>query len=235
MSETHTLPAGLAAGKPLEETVAVVAVPVDTKPEISLPRANTQVPPLLFSPPTLLGRRIRHVLFLLALGISSTNRLREITAPENESQWQDFKSALFSRVGNINVVASLILATTAAFLTTEPGTSIANWLQPMPYVTILAAFCLAFLAVGCGTFLLFVLMDVQANSLRELSHRPWKFTLALTLLALPTLFVGAAGAAGIVGLCGAVWCGDNAVAKAGLTLTVALTAGIVLGFVGTVF
>ncbi|KAF9219845.1 hypothetical protein BS17DRAFT_369295 [Gyrodon lividus] len=125
--------------------------------------------------------------------------------------------------------------TTAAFLTTQPATSIANWLRPMPYVTLLAAFCLAFLGVGCGTFLLFVLMDAQAESLRQLSHRPVKFTLALTLLALPTLFVGAAGATGIVALAGAVWCGDNAVAKAGLTLTVVLTAAIVGGFMGLVF
>ncbi|KAI0929253.1 hypothetical protein AcW2_004999 [Taiwanofungus camphoratus] len=169
------------------------------------------------SPDTHWGRRIRHVLFLLSLGISSTNRLQEITAPGREADWKDFMTALLTRVGNINVVSSLILATDAAFLTTSPSTSIADWLQPMPYVILLATFCLAFLAVGCGTFLQFVLMDAQAKSLRELSHHP-----------------RAAGAGGIVALCGAVWYGDNAFAKAGLTLTVAGTVGAVLGFVATV-
>ena len=105
------------------------------------------------------------------------------------AEWRDFMQGLFNRAANVNVVSSLILAyvvmfqtpsplyynlltpqllhstttsTTAAFITTDPPTSIAVWTAPMPYVTLMAAFCLGFLSVGCGTFLLFVLSDAQA-------------------------------------------------------------------------
>lgn len=61
-------------------------------------------------------------------------------------------------------------STMAAFLTTTPGTSIANWLHPVPYILLLGAFCLAYLAVGTGIFLLFILMDVRSQSLRVSRH-----------------------------------------------------------------
>ncbi|KAF8836155.1 hypothetical protein BDN67DRAFT_1014920 [Paxillus ammoniavirescens] len=141
------------------------------------------------------GQRVLNVLFLFAIGVPTTQRLREITAVKNEAQWQDFKSTLLFRLGNVNVVGSLILASTAAFLTTQPGTSMADWSRPLPYLTLIAAVCLAGNGVGCGTFLLLILTDAQAESFRQLSHHPRELTLALTLIAFPTILIGAAGVA----------------------------------------
>ncbi|KDQ51842.1 hypothetical protein JAAARDRAFT_198718 [Jaapia argillacea MUCL 33604] len=180
-------------------------------------------------------RRFCRVACLLGMGTSSMDRLKEITAEGNEAHWKEFKDAMFNRVANVNVVSSLILATTAAFLTTTPPSPIAPWLNPMPYVTLLAAFCLGFVGVGCGTFLLFVLSDSRASSFRELAQTPWKFWAAMWLLASPSLFVGAAGCSGIVALCGAVWFGDSTFAKAGLTITCTLTGLTVFTFCAIVF
>ncbi|KIJ05673.1 hypothetical protein PAXINDRAFT_103680 [Paxillus involutus ATCC 200175] len=148
------------------------------------------------------GHRVLNVLFLFAIGVPTTQRLREITAAKNEDQWQDFKSTLLFRLGNVNVVGSLILASTAAFLTTQPGTSMADWSRPLPYLTLIAAVCLAGNGVGCGTFLLLILTDAQAESLRQLSHHPRELTLALTLIALPTILIGTAGIAIAIALLG---------------------------------
>jgi hypothetical protein len=48
------------------------------------------------------------VIVLLGMGVESLERLTEIT--EDETEWKQFKEALASRVGNVNVVSALILA-----------------------------------------------------------------------------------------------------------------------------
>lgn len=42
------------------------------------------------------------------MGVGSLERLTEIT--ESEPEWREFKLALLSRVGNVNVVSALVLA-----------------------------------------------------------------------------------------------------------------------------
>ncbi|KIK81901.1 hypothetical protein PAXRUDRAFT_154967 [Paxillus rubicundulus Ve08.2h10] len=162
------------------------------------------------------------VLFLFAIGVPTTQRLREITATRNEAQWKEFKSTLLFRLGNVNVVGSLILASTAAFLTTQPGTFMADWSRPLPYLAFITAVCLAGNGVGCGTFLLLVLTDAQAGSIRQLSRHPRELGLVLALIALPTILIGAAGIAIAIALVGAVWCGDSVAAKAGAMVTAVL-------------
>ncbi|KAF8836149.1 hypothetical protein BDN67DRAFT_974544 [Paxillus ammoniavirescens] len=167
------------------------------------------------------GRLLRAVLILFAFGVSA-QRLAVIIGPggrNDEKKWQDFKSALLGRIQNVNVVSALVLSTTAAFLTTAPGSAMANWLQPLSYLVLLGAICMAFLATACGTFLLLALVDFQAESLRQLFDRPVKFTSVLLMLALPIVLTGLAGSAVVLALMIAVWYGDNAVAKAGLTAT----------------
>ncbi|KAF8836153.1 hypothetical protein BDN67DRAFT_1014919 [Paxillus ammoniavirescens] len=169
---------------------------------------------------------ILNVVFLLAIGVPTVQRMREITAPENAAQWQNFKSAQLSRLGNLNVVGSLILATTAAFLTTQPTTPIVNWTRQVPYLMFIAAVCLAGNGVGCGTFLLLILMDAQAESLRQLLDHPVEFMLVLTLLACPTLLILGAGSMVSIGLMIAVLCGNNIHAKVEVAVTwVARTGG----------
>ncbi|KIK81904.1 hypothetical protein PAXRUDRAFT_806146 [Paxillus rubicundulus Ve08.2h10] len=167
-------------------------------------------------------QRILNVLFLFAIGVPTIRRMREITSPENAAQWQDFKSAQLSRLGNLNVIGSLILATTAAFLTTQPTTPMINWLEPVPYLTLIAAVCLAGNGVGCGTFLLLILMDAQAQFLRQLFDHPVEFMLVLTLLACPTLLIAGAGLMVSIALMSAVLYGNNIHAKVEVAVTIVL-------------
>ncbi|KAK7692121.1 hypothetical protein QCA50_003740 [Cerrena zonata] len=183
-------------------------------------------------------RKAAKILCLLGLGTPNVDRILHMADLASRpgadgAEWRDFMQGLFNRAANVNVVSSLILATTAAFLTTDPPTSIAIWTHPMPYVTLMAAFCLGFLSVGCGTFLLFVLSDAQAAAFKDLAHRPWRFWSAICLLGAPTIFVGMAGLSGILALCFSVWHGDNLFAKMGLTLTITVTF-TVIGFFGAV-
>ncbi|KAF8836442.1 hypothetical protein BDN67DRAFT_974203 [Paxillus ammoniavirescens] len=192
--------------------------------------ANTEImdPPndaLLFvSPATDYRQRMLDTLFLMiSLGLPTIKRLNEIIAPENKNEWKDFKSDLSSHVQNVTLVAALILGTTAVFLTTQPTTSIANWIRPMPYLTLIVAIGLAGAGVGCGMFLTLILVDVQPRTLERLSEGHLGIT--LTLLGLPALCTNAAGIVLLVALTGSVWCGDNAVAKVEVAiLTVALIA-----------
>lgn len=48
------------------------------------------------------------MLVLLGMGVESLERLTDIT--EDETEWRRFKEALSSRVANVNVVSTLILA-----------------------------------------------------------------------------------------------------------------------------
>ncbi|TFK47452.1 hypothetical protein OE88DRAFT_1666249 [Heliocybe sulcata] len=174
-------------------------------------------------------KRLATVLCLLAMGAPSVERIAE-HAGADEDSWREFKKTLFDRIANVNVVSSLILATTAAFLTTDPPTQFARWDRQMPYVTLLAAFCLGYIGAGSGVFLLFVLADVQGTSLKDLMRTPWKFWLAMLLLAMPVLFVGMAGGTAIIALTGAIWLGDSVAAKVVLTTTLSLTVSVVSSF-----
>ncbi|KAG6855911.1 hypothetical protein H0H87_009477 [Tephrocybe sp. NHM501043] len=173
-------------------------------------------------------RRITQILAsivcLLAMGTTSLDRVIEITGADREEDFQKFKEALFARVSNVNVVSGLILATTAAFLTTDPPTQGVNWNKNVPYNFILAAFCIAFLGAGSGTFLLFVLSDVQSVAFRNLMQKPWHFWCALYLIGSPSLYVGTSGGTAIIGLCFAAWEGTNLVAKLGAAATLGMTA-----------
>ena len=55
------------------------------------------------------------------------------------------------------------------------------------------------------------------------------------LMAAPVLFVGASGGIAIVGLCAAVWLGNDGFAKAVITFTMVSVISIIFGFVVTVF
>ncbi|KIK79600.1 hypothetical protein PAXRUDRAFT_28371 [Paxillus rubicundulus Ve08.2h10] len=167
-------------------------------------------------------QRILDALFLISLGLPTIERLNAIVAPENKDQWKDFKYDLSSRVQNITLVAALILGTTAVFLTTQPTTTIANWIQPMPYMTLIVTLILAASGVGSGMFLSLIFTDVQPRTLEQLSKGRVGFVLALTLLALPTFCTYSAGIMAIISLTGAVWCGDHVAVKGGATFMAAM-------------
>ncbi|KAL0949767.1 hypothetical protein HGRIS_009806 [Hohenbuehelia grisea] len=155
----------------------------------------------------------------MVLGVPTLEQIYELTSPGNEDGWNKYQTTLSSRLANVTVVSSLVLATTSAFLTTEPPTTIVNWLHPMPYVTLIAAFCAGFLSVGSGIFLYFVIVNTKPTRLRRLLFHPVRLTMGMVLMATPTLFLAASGGSVMVSMCGAVWLGDNIVAKIGLVAT----------------
>ena len=59
------------------------------------------------------------MLELLGMGVESLERLTVIT--EDETEWREFKAALSSRVGNVNVVSALILACVFVLGSTADG------------------------------------------------------------------------------------------------------------------
>lgn len=210
----------------------VEALPAVQPPETSLDEKSLEEVQLevYTTPQGPIASRLARIVCLLATGAPSVERIAEHTV-EDSQQWKEFKKSLFDRIANVNVVSSLILATTAAFITTSPPTQIGRWDHPMPYVTLLAAFCLGYIGAGSGVFLLFVLADVQGGSLRDLMKSPRKFWLAMLLLATPVLFVGMAGGTALIALMGAIWLGESIAAKVVLTTTVVLTASVVSSFV----
>ncbi|OSX65490.1 hypothetical protein POSPLADRAFT_1044848 [Postia placenta MAD-698-R-SB12] len=169
-----------------------------------------------------------HSFFLLFLGVVSTDRLREVV--EEYEKWRRFKKSLFERYANINIIASLLMTTTAVFLTTQPTNSIADWSAPLPYKALGATFGLAFLSVASGTFILFVGTDLQASVVEDMLAQPYKFAPALLLLALPNLFVAAAAIAGVTATCIAVWNGDSPPAQIVLSFVVVVLFVMVSAF-----
>ncbi|KAG6820188.1 hypothetical protein H0H93_004181 [Arthromyces matolae] len=181
-------------------------------------------PNLIHLPKRRISKVLASIICLLAMGTTSLDRVIEITGAGREVDFQKFKETLFARVSNVNVVSGLILATTAAFLSTNPPTEILDWNREVPYDLLLAAFCIAFLGAGSGIFLLFALSDVQSVAFRNLMHKPWRFWCALYLIGSPSLYVGTSGAVAITGLGWAAWEGTSWVAKAGVAATLGLTA-----------
>ncbi|KIJ10312.1 hypothetical protein PAXINDRAFT_182050 [Paxillus involutus ATCC 200175] len=164
----------------------------------------------------------RSGILVFTVGVPTKARLKYIAG--DPKRWEDFKAIQSVRLANVNVVGTLILTATAAFLTTQPATSMVNWLVQTTYLALLAAVCLAGTAVGCGTFLLLMLIDARAETYRELCDgdnrvQRVQLMLVVALAACPSLLMFAAGFMIAVALASAVWFGNNTLAKLELAFT----------------
>jgi len=135
------------------------------------------------------GQVVTKVLLLLSLHMYDTHRLRELTDEGNSDEWMEFKTAFFARIGNFTVAASMILATTASFLTTTPISTVADWSHPWPYASIGLAFLFTDISVGAGVFVLFIGMDLRPKfvCVSRLSHHsaPWMTNINGNCLVIP--------------------------------------------------
>lgn len=180
------------------------------------------------TPKSRVGRVIVKGLLLLSLHMYDTHRLRELVDENRSDEWKEFKSSFFTRIGNLTLVSSMVLATTASFLTTTPTSTVADWSHPWPYASIGLAFLLTYMSVSSGVFVMFFGMDFRPRDVRELSRDPTKFAFGLILIFLPSFFLYGAALAGVVSICGAVYHGSNRFAQVGLVFVAVIAAGLVV-------
>ncbi|KAI6041888.1 Sec1-like protein [Pisolithus marmoratus] len=167
---------------------------------------------------SIISTRIRNLTFLLLLGTPSLERLLEIIEQKDETQWRELKGLLVDRTSNINVIASLTLGTSAAFLTTSGPTDIANWSHPFPYLCLLACSVFATLSVLSGFGLLAFINTLRPSTVKEMQSNNFKFAVTITLLTMPFVCLFASGLASVTGSLAAVWYGNSTWARTGVTI-----------------
>ncbi|KAI6162903.1 hypothetical protein EDD17DRAFT_531866 [Pisolithus thermaeus] len=131
-------------------------------------------------------KRLAASIFLVFLGGLSFEELQHIAEKADKKEWNELKKDLTDRTNNINVVAALVVASSAEFLTTPAPTERLYWYNiKFPYFCMQLGFGCAVLAVVSGlSKVVFLSMmgptDIQVSVTLSYS------ILLLTPIALPT-------------------------------------------------
>ncbi|KAI6162877.1 hypothetical protein EDD17DRAFT_1573215 [Pisolithus thermaeus] len=127
---------------------------------------------------------------------------------EDHPKWPELRKDLTDRTNNVNVVAALVVASAAVFLSAPFPTPISRWDPVFPYFCMLLGFGAAMLAIVSGFVQVVLLSAIGPEDIRlaknaRLIRWPLFFLLGLplSLLLLASSSVGA-------GFMGAIWLGD---------------------------
>ncbi|KAI6156780.1 hypothetical protein BKA82DRAFT_28049 [Pisolithus tinctorius] len=120
---------------------------------------------------------MRAGIFLILPGMPSLENLYPIS--ENERQWSELRARLTDRTTNINVIATLTVVSTAAFLATPPPTHFAKWHREFPHLCV---------GVASGSVMLAVMsclgLHIFSNDMRPVGCAVFAFILFVISAAL---------------------------------------------------
>ncbi|KAI5987182.1 hypothetical protein EDD15DRAFT_1501516 [Pisolithus albus] len=163
--------------------------------------------------------RLRASVCLVLLGAPSLEKLQEIVR-KDKAAWSEIKKVLIDRTNNVNVVAALVVASSASFVTTTASTPhISQWNIVFPYFCVLGGFGCAMLAIVSGFAQTIFLSMMGPRDIEMAQKSRLKRICLFILLILPLLFLLVAASALGVAFTAALWFGDV------LWIKVLLTAG----------
>ncbi|KAI6096636.1 hypothetical protein F5141DRAFT_568653 [Pisolithus sp. B1] len=170
--------------------------------------------------------RLRASVCLVLLGAPSFEKLQEIIK-KDKAAWSKIKKVLTDRTNNVNVVAALVVASSASFVTTTASTPhISQWNPEFPYFCMLGGFGCAMLAIVSGFAQVIFLSMIGPRDIEMAQKSRLKRVCLFMLLILPLLFLLVAASSVGLAFTAALWFGDV------LWIKVLLTAGyIVLLFI----
>ncbi|KAI5987181.1 hypothetical protein EDD15DRAFT_1501645 [Pisolithus albus] len=163
--------------------------------------------------------RLRASFCLVLLGAPSLERLQDIVE-KDKAAWSEIKQVLTDRTNNINVVAALVVASSASYVTTVASTPhISQWNIVFPYFCVLGGFGCAMLAIVSGFAQTIFLSMMGVRDIEMAQRSRLKRICLFTLLILPLSFLLVAASALGIAFTAALWFGDV------LWIKVLLTAG----------
>ncbi|KIY68356.1 hypothetical protein CYLTODRAFT_453608 [Cylindrobasidium torrendii FP15055 ss-10] len=162
-------------------------------------------------PSSLLGCLLYNTLCLIAFGYPTMDKIRQILYDSAEKHWEEAVSQMYIRLGNIIMVAGLLLATAAAFITTPPpDKSLFDYNQRGPYICIMGSFGLNAGGITVGSCALLVLARLQRQSMLDtFCADRLRIFCTLVMLAYPAIAVAVAALLLAFGLLSAVWCAED--------------------------
>ncbi|KAI6105947.1 hypothetical protein EDD16DRAFT_1632924 [Pisolithus croceorrhizus] len=163
--------------------------------------------------------RLRASLCLVLLGAPSLEKLQDI-AEKDKAVWSEIKQVLTDRTNNINVVAALVVASSASYVTTTASTPhISQWNPEFPYFCVLGGFGCAMLAIVSGFAQVIFLSMMGPRDIEMAQRSRLKRICLFTLLILPLAFLLVAASSLGLAFTAALWLGDV------LWIKVLMTAG----------
>ncbi|KAI6040492.1 hypothetical protein EDC04DRAFT_1490652 [Pisolithus marmoratus] len=92
--------------------------------------------------------RLKQTIYLAFLGAPSLDELRKIS--RDKGQWSEFKKLLTDRTNNVNVIAVLVVTSSAVYVAANPPTNISTWHAQFPYVCMLGSYGGGMLSIVFG-------------------------------------------------------------------------------------
>lgn len=174
-------------------------------------------------------RRFHQCILFMLLSKPSVHEFLTTLERQEGTEWSDLKSRLADRASNIGIVGGLAVTATAAFLTTSPPTTFAEWHHDIPYFFTAATAGFAMLAVMSG-FGLAMYLDVLCPDLAtELRKSKLKRMAAVLLLMMPNIFLFSAAACVVTAWLTAMWFGST------FWMKLVMTIGCGIAFPMTIF
>ncbi|KAI6133961.1 hypothetical protein EV401DRAFT_1910781 [Pisolithus croceorrhizus] len=155
-------------------------------------------------------KRLVASIFLVFLGALSLEELQHIAEKVDKTEWNELKKVLTDRTNNINVVAALVVASSAVFLSTPAPTGRLSWWNvKFPYFCMQLGFGCAMLAVVSGYSEVVFLSMMGPTDIQRARDRLLTRIFLLMLMILPLAFLIVAALAVGVGFVGAIWAGQE--------------------------
>ncbi|KZV67452.1 hypothetical protein PENSPDRAFT_688076 [Peniophora sp. CONT] len=153
--------------------------------------------------------------------------------PNLETQWrimhnsrsfEEEKDRLTKNVGTVNIVATLLLATTATFITTvPPQAGIIDYNRRGPYICLLASFGLLLFGIIVGSAAQFFISSCTQDLVRDtLMSTRFRIWVIMSSLVYPFVAIGAAASANILGLLITAWASQDRIVQVGSGFLLAL-------------
>ncbi|KZV62581.1 hypothetical protein PENSPDRAFT_617775 [Peniophora sp. CONT] len=154
-----------------------------------------------------------------------------------EEQWRvlhetsaflEEKRRLSSMVQTVNVVATLLLASTATFITTTPPKlGIIDYTRRGPYICLFASFGLLLGGIIVGCIVQFAFSSSTQRWVRDtLMKTRFRIWVLMLLLGYPFISIALAASVNILGLLVAAWSSDDCVVKIGSGFLLALPVSL---------
>ncbi|KAI6128630.1 hypothetical protein EDD16DRAFT_72797 [Pisolithus croceorrhizus] len=165
-------------------------------------------------------KRLAASIFLVFLGGLSFEELQHIAEKADKKEWNELKKDLTDRTNNINVVAALVVASSAEFLTTPAPTERLYWYNiKFPYFCMQLGFGCAVLAVVSGLSKVVFLSMMGPTDIQRARDRLLTRMFLLMSMIFPLAFLIVATLSVGLGFIGAIWVGQE------LWIKVLLTTG----------
>ncbi|KAG2346215.1 hypothetical protein BDR05DRAFT_70016 [Suillus weaverae] len=148
------------------------------------------VPPWCALPKNPFCRVFFRVLCMIAISKSSVEHWEELRQSPEDPKWDKHKKLVTNRFENMNIVAGLVLTSSAVFISTSPPTqSFVPYGNHVSYILEVLSFVTALISLMTGTSVLVVYDTCYAHKgiLESLEKSRLRLILCLMLMAFPSL------------------------------------------------